>query len=66
MDKQIEMANLAQEQRQFDKQMMFELQKQTQDLAAKLTEMELKYREEIPGVDFVYDPATGRLENARG
>lgn len=45
----IEAAKLAQEQAQFDKQMMFDLKKQTQDLAAKLTEMELKYSQNVPG-----------------
>lgn len=46
---QIEAAKMAQNQQQFDAQMQFEMRKQIQDMAKQLTELELKYNQDVPG-----------------
>ena len=48
-DAQLQVARLAEDQRQFNATMLQNQEKLTKDLAAKLTELELKYNKEVPG-----------------
>ena len=45
----IEAARIAQNQQQFDEKLRFDIQKQIQDMAKQLTELELKYNTNVPG-----------------
>jgi hypothetical protein len=61
------------QQREFDTKEVTELKKFTHEMALKLTDLELKYKQDLgkPGIgadlnyDLVFDPATGALSNAR-
>lgn len=46
---QLEAMNMQEKARQFDAELQFKMQKQMEDMAAKLTELELKNNKDVPG-----------------
>ncbi len=66
-------AELQEKMRQFDMKQRSDMAKHQGDMATKITDMELKYSQDLgkPGIgadlnyDLVFDPSTGMLESAR-